>query len=224
MIILHENLQKEAERVASTFEEVYKIKSELLNESLEGIFKPIPEFEGFSESADKIWYVLKSILNKAVLVITDRDIYADNKSKEDDWVFGYCVGNLSLASLSRLKRQDSQPSRKIEIPMESYLKRIDLLSLHEIGHDVVKAKHFELAKWINAKTGKELALGHHCTDNKCAMYEIVDVNSPPKEQGYMLLGNQRVYDAGIENILERIYPNWFCNRCSESIVIDEKYN
>jgi predicted Zn-dependent protease len=109
---------------------------------------------------------------KKVLVLTHRDIYANNSSKNDDWIFGYCSGNLTLASTARMKRFDSQPSSVLEVPEELYFRRLETLAIHEIGHGVVRAPHLQLATWVNAQSGGELWLGMHCTDNTCVMYEV----------------------------------------------------
>jgi hypothetical protein len=55
------------------------------------------------------------------------------------------------------------------------------------------------------------------------MYETIDIKAPPKEEGYMRLGDNKKYDAGLDDVLERIYPKWFCRKCLAAISIDEKY-
>lgn len=224
MIILHENLGYEASKIAEAIKKVYGINSEIKDVNLDGVFKPIPEFDGYWHSSKNITDTTDdNFKGKAILLITDRNLYFGNKSKEDDWIFGYCSGNLSVISVARMKRPDSRPSNILKIPTNLYLKRITALALHEIGHDVVKAKHFKPAIWVNAITGHTLHLGQHCTDNNCVMYEIVDIKAPPKEEGYMQLGNEKHYDAGLDDVLERINPDWFCQRCLASIHIDDRY-
>ncbi len=223
MIIVHEGLAKEAERVAQRVREVYGFDSNLADRDLSPAFARIPEFDGFWSSDYQLKNFLVDYDSKKVLVITPRDIYANNVSQNDDWIFGYCSENLKLASTARMKRFDNKPSATLVVPEEQYLKRLEMLAIHEIGHDAVKAPHFQLAVWVNEQIGHELWLGYHCTDNTCVMYEIVDIKAPPKEEGYMRLGTEKRYDAGLDDALERLNPQWFCDRCKQSIIIDESY-
>jgi hypothetical protein len=39
----------------------------------------------------------------------------------------------------------------------------------------------------------------------------------------MQLGNEKKYDAGLDDVLERINPKWFCDKCISSININESY-
>ena len=124
-----------------------------------------------------------------------------------------------------MKRFDSEPSEKIEVDFDLYIKRLEALCIHEIGHDVVRerAQHYQEAVWINAKTGHRLGLGLHCTDNKCVMYEVVDINAPPAEQGYMQLGEDKKYDAGLDEVIARLHDGGLCTRCKEAVRVDERY-
>ena len=160
---------------------------------------------------------------KALLVLTPRDIYAGTISKNDDWILGYHTGNLSVVSTARIKRKDNQPSDNLEIPLDLYLKRLNIMNIHEIGHGAVEGRHFKQAKWVNIQTGHELDLGPHCTDNTCVMYEIVDIMAPPKSEGHMLLGDEKKFDAGLDDVIARLNPRWLCDKCCSSIRIDEKY-
>lgn len=223
MIIVHENLTKEAEKVAQTLKEVYGFDSDIINRDLTPVFVRIQEFNGYWESAEQLEKILADFANKKILVITPKDVYARDVSQNDDWIFGYCWGNLTLVSTARMKRLDSKPSTILEVTEKQYTKRLEALAIHEIGHSVVRAPHFQLATWINNKTGYELWLGQHCTDNTCVMYEIVDIRAPPREEGHMRLGSEKKYDAGLDDVLERIKPGWFCDRCKTSIEIDESY-
>lgn len=230
LTILHEALQEEAQEVEKALKEVYGLKSKLINKNLEGLFPVIPEFNGYFPLG---WHGIDfaSSFGNAVLILTPRDLYGDNKSKEDDWVFGGAYhGNelgkdlcVSIISNARMKRYNSQPSEIIEVPKPLYFKRICTTAVHEIGHDVVKASHLKQAKLVNAKTGYEFELGPHCDDNKCVMYEIIDINSPPKEQSYLLLGEEKKYDAGLDETIKRMYPTWLCEKCKASVKIDNKY-
>ncbi len=218
MIIIHEQLPEEAKYVAKTVNIVYGLESVLGEEELGNLFIPIPEFNGFKQSYHEIYGYFKDILeNEKILILTGRDLYADNKSQDDDWVFGYYYRNLAVVATARIKRYDNKQSAIVEVPEEIYLRRATYLAIHEIGHGVIKGNHLKYAKWINTKKGYELPLGMHCTDNKCALYEIVDITAPPLEEGYMQLGDEKKYDAGLDNVIERIYPDWFCRQCKDSL-------
>jgi len=220
MIIIHENLPNEAKSTAEVIKQVYGLDSKIIGEDLGNQFAPIPEFNGYRYS-----YLLElqaSFQGKALLVLTPRDIYVGD-SKNDDWIFGYNTGNLSVVSTARIKRWDSQPSDVIGVPLDLYLKRLSVMDIHEIGHDVVSGNHFQPAKWVNIQSGHELDLGPHCTDNTCAMYEIVDIKSPTKSEGHMLLGQDKKFDAGLDDVIARLSPRWFCDKCYSSISIDERY-
>lgn len=223
MIIIHEGLAKEAERIAQRFREVYGFDNKLVGMDLTQAFVQIPEFNGFWGSYYQLKKFLEEYAGKKVLILTPRDIYANNVSQNDDWLFGYCSENLTLVSTARMKRFDSKPGTTLEIPEGLYLKRLEVLAIHEVGHDVVHAPHFQLATWVNDQTGHELPLGKHCKDNTCVMYEIVDIRTPPKEVGHMRLGTEKKYDAGLDDVLERLNPKWFCDKCRPSIKIDNSY-
>lgn len=232
MIILHENMQEEAQETASALKQAYGLESKLVNENLDKLFDgiAIPEFNGYHPLS---WGIIDyaASLGKAVLILTPRDLYADNKSKEDDWVFGsMCTSKdlerdqcLGIVSSARMKRNDNQASNEIIVPKSLYLRRISATGVHEIGHDVVKAPHLKQAKLVNAKTGYELPLGLHCNDNGCIMYEIIDIKAPPREESYLLLGDEKKFDAGLDEVIARMHPDWLCGRCKQSILIDNKY-
>ncbi|MEK6892610.1 MAG: hypothetical protein AABX07_00220 [Nanoarchaeota archaeon] len=221
MLILHENLEEATLAISTAAEKVYGIKSKIEVKNFDGVFLSLPEFDGFYESNLQLANNLGDLMKKTVMIITPRDIYWNNTSKNDDWAFGYKWGNLMVVSDARMKRFDSQPSQSICIPEELYLKRITAVALHEIGHKVIHAQHYKEATWVNAKTGHIMPLGPHCTDNKCLMYEIVDIRAPPREEGFMQLGEERRYDAGLDDVLERMHSDWMCQRCRGSIKLDD---
>lgn len=227
MRILHEGLPEEASVVAQALKDVFGIETDISEDSFDGVFAPIPEFDGFDYSYYEVISAISSrginASKQAVLVLTPRDLYMDKQSKDDDWIFGYAIRGLSLVTNARMKRYDNSPSDSLEVPPELYHKRIAVLAVHEVGHDVAKAPHHKFASWVNSKTGHSLNLGPHCTDNGCAMYEIVDIKAPPESEGYMLLGEEKRYDAGLDDVLERLKPGWFCGQCRSAIRIDEKY-
>lgn len=225
MIILHENLQKEAENIAKLFNELYNFNSEIINLDLTPAFLPIPEFNGFWESTSNLKQSLGKYGDKKVFVLTSKDIYYNNASKDDDWIFAFCADDINMVVMStaRMKRFDSKLSEALEVPEELYIKRLEVLALHEVAHDIVKGKHLQNAVWVNIKTGYKLNLDLHCTDNSCALYEIVDIRAPPPEDGYMQIGDEKKYDAGLDDVIERLNPNWLCDNCQSSIEISEGY-
>ena len=191
MKLYHEDMPEEAEVAAAALEEVYGIKSNLEKIELDGVFTPLPEFDGFQSSSQQISQHLDLGKGKSVLVLTPRDIYYNNKSKLDDWIFGYSnIFGLNVVSSARMKGFDSSPSRELVVPKNVFLGRLLQVVVHEIGHDVVHGKHFKKTYWVNTKKGYKLPLGSHCSDNRCVMYEVVDINAPPREEGHMKLGNE----------------------------------
>ena len=115
-----------------------------------------------------------------------------------------------VVSTARLKGKES-------VSQEHYLRRVELIAVHEVGHDLIQASHYRNTTWVNTGTGYRFSLGPHCTDNQCGMYEIVDIKAPPASEGYLRLGRERRYDAGLDDVLERMHPDFLCGRCSSSI-------
>ncbi|MBI2671291.1 hypothetical protein HYX18_04940 [Candidatus Woesearchaeota archaeon] len=225
MILVHENLPEEASKIKKVVKEVFNIESILINANLDRFFIPIQEFNGYWSHPSEKGYELIVGLKNTVLIITPRDIYSDNKSKEDDFVFGHdeSENNLMIVSTARMKRHDNQPSNSLEVPLDLYLKRIVYTSVHELGHSIVRADHYKEAIWVNARTGHQLKLGEHCTDNTCVMYEIVDIKAPPLSEGYMLLGEEKKFDTGMDESLKRLNQDWFCDICRKAFKIDNMY-
>src|SRR3989344_6138155 len=213
MLIIHENLPEEARALGIALRELYEIPSHIESCSLDGAFVPHSSGRGFFTSSPLLSETLGTVLQKPVLVITPRDLYAGDKSPDDDWVFGYCANNLMVASTARMKRQDNKPSDVLAVPRKLYLERMTALALHEVGHGVVQAPHHKPAYWVNVRTGQSLALGPHCTEPNCLMYESVDIRAPPREEGHLLLGGEKRHDAGLDDFLERRLPDWLCHLC-----------
>jgi predicted Zn-dependent protease len=226
MIIIHDNILLEAEAVSRRLKEVFGFDNKILFRNLDDIFVPIAKFNGFDHSSINVCD-LKSgeFKSNSILILTPKDLYQASKEKEEDWIFGYCLSGsgITVASTARMKRYDSKPSNSLEVPTELYLKRIEQLAVHEVGHDVVKASHFKMAKCVNPKTGYTNDLGEHCTDNRCVMYEMIDMKIPSPEENYLLLGDEKRFDAGLDDQIKRMYPEWFCERCRKSIHLDKSY-
>jgi len=226
MLILHEILDNDARHIADLISDVYKIPAELHKEDLSSWFKPLKKFNGYWYSPEIISKkIKKEVPDKAVIILTDRDLYYGNKSADDEWIFGYCHEDKHFQVLSnaRMKGKDSRPGHELLVSYNTYMKRFDNMVIHEIGHDVIQRQHMKNAYWVNASTGIKYPLGPHCTDNKCVMYEVVEIITPPASSGYMLLGREKKFDAGLDDHIQRVYDDWFCDTCKKSMKISEEY-
>ncbi|MBI2666664.1 hypothetical protein HYX13_03575 [Candidatus Woesearchaeota archaeon] len=224
MIILHEHLPQEAEHIAEIVRQIYNIPIRLDDQILRNFFPALLKFQGHLTSQPWKEDTLSEIFSgEKILILTPRDLYCNDHSKDDDWIFGYSRENVAVVTVARMKKRDRQPSETLHIPEKDYLKRIATLAVHEIGHDIIGREHMQPAVWINTKTDYKLPLGPHCTDNRCAMYEVVDIQAPSKEEGYMQLGEEKKYDAGLNDLLERMYPEMLCFPCKEAVNIPERY-
>jgi predicted Zn-dependent protease len=232
MLILHEDMPSEARGVAEAVEKAYGIPSTIIAKHLDNVFIPIEKFHGyFPFSFSMLRFCESMAKGKYTMILTPRDLYAGDESQDDDWVLGgTCSGksngidsHVGIVSGARMKREDSKPSSNLTVPLEKYSKRLQTTAVHEIGHDVVRSPHLVEAKLVNSRSGHELELGKHCTDNKCLMYEVIDIKTPKPEDSYLLLGNEKRFDAGLDEAIARMYPDFFCKRCRDSLVIDDKY-
>ncbi len=230
MLIVHENMPGEASIIAGALRDAYGIGSDIEHVNLEGVFTPIPEFGGYLASGVQVTLALQKFksergkgVGKATLVLTPRDLYSGNDSREDDWIFGYNIGDISVASSARMKRPDGQPSSDVQVERDLYLRRLKVLAVHEIGHDVVQGEHLQLATWVNVQTGHELWLGRHCTDNTCVMYEVADIRTPKPTEGYIRLGTEKRFDAGLDEVIQRLRPDYLCGDCRDAVKIDTGY-
>ena len=230
MLIIHENLQEEAGKISEACKEVFGIKSECRSENLENLFGPMASVQGYHEASAADAFVegkgigIRAFLNikeKHVLVVTYRDLYFENNP--DCWIFG-CTGlGITTVSTSRVKRYDSNPNAKLEVPKELYLRRLSSIAVHEIGHIVVDGnqRHFQQAVWEESSGKQEL--GPHCSNNACVMYQIGEIRAPPPEKGFMWVGAEKRYDAGLDDVIERMGTNWFCNECKSSIRVEADF-
>jgi predicted Zn-dependent protease len=224
MIILHENLRDEAFHTAKAVHRCYNIPLKIMNADLSEIFKPIPQFNGYLESVDSLYDMLTvNFPNDAVMVLTGRDLYTGDKSRDDEWIFGYSIGDFQIVSTASMKCEDNSPSDTLEVPLERFLKRFTSMAIHELGHSLVKAEHYKPTSWVNINNGLIQPLGKHCTDNTCVMYEVIDIKTPPRTEGYLLLGDEKRFDAGLDEHIERMRKDWFCDDCRNAITITDKY-
>jgi predicted Zn-dependent protease len=224
MLILYEILDKEARQIAKTLGDVYNIPVELQKADLSTWFRPLPKFNGYWDSGKTIATKVNSTFpNTAVMILTNRDLYYGSHSADDEWIFGYCMGPIQVLSNARMKGKDSRPTQDLMISQSKYMKRFITMAVHELGHDVVSDKHMKKAYWVNAKDNKKYLLGEHCLDNKCVMYEVVDIITPLPSAGHLLIGKNKKFDAGLDEHITRIYDDWFCDDCKKSIVITPEY-
>lgn len=219
-------MKDEAAHLKGLIEEVFAIPVRSLEDDLDRFFDPLPKFEGY-------WYIPKTYLLKqefpdtAVFLLTRRDIYYGETSKDDEWAFGATPmeGPFFVAATARLMGPDSRPRMSLGIDYGLYLRRLSCMTIHELGHKLVQnAPHQQNAFWVNVRRNTEDWLGHHCDDNSCVMYEVVDIIAPPEDEGYLKLGDARLYDAGLDEHLARLRADWFCSRCRNHIVIPDLYH
>lgn len=233
MIIVHENMPQEAVAVSEALKTAYGIESLVEPIDLEGVFTPIPDFNAYDSSSINVAIALRKYrqetgkLGKSVLVLTPKDFYMCDDpaqlSRDDDWAFAYNCGDFSVLSGARMKSDNGQPTSALQVPNDTYLKRMALMGVHEVAHDVVQGKHLLPAFWVNEATGHEMRLGPHCPDNTCALYEVVDIKTPKPDQGHLKLGSMKKFDAGLDEVLQRLRLDYLCGDCRNSVRIDESY-
>lgn len=142
------------------------------------------------------------------LFLVPEELYLFDKDcdEDEDWAFGYAEGKHAFVSVLRLHARTQK----------QYRQRLLAIALHEIGHTFSPSPdHYQTAYWVNAE-GHQQWLGQHCTNPRCIMYEVVDLFSPKKNEGYLKLGKEKRYDAGLDDLIERRYKKWFCKECQES--------
>jgi predicted Zn-dependent protease len=215
VLIIHESMPAEAAYIGNIVRNELKIPVQRSSLNLDAIFQPTRNFPGYFQSVGNLLDAFQHLSEHAIMILTNRDVYARDDSQDDDWVLGYHVGNISVVAGARMKRPDNKPSAVLQVPAEQYLARIAHVAIHEIGHEIVEGPHFELASWVNARTGVRLPLGRHCIDNTCVMYEGVDIVTPPADEGYLLLGDEKRFDAGFDELIarrragrRRAFPLW----------------
>jgi predicted Zn-dependent protease len=223
MIILHEDNKAHIQAISKEITKVYGINNIIKSVDLNKYFESTTNWKGNLHSSEKLQTLIETYEGIKCLIITPRDLYINNNSQEDDWIFGYCENDFSVVATARMKRKDNHPSDKLHVSEKKYLERVISMIIHEIAHDLVKGKHLVPAVWVSQKNNYQLPLGPHCTNNKCVLCEVVDIRAPPKAEGYMLLGTEKRYDAGIDDFISRRYDDWFCKKCKDSIVIGERY-
>lgn len=220
MFIIHEGLLEEAERLAQSIERVYGIRSRIIQMDLSQSWKPIRVFAKIRPHAEKLERILSKKHGKGKkLVITWRDLGSGDN--DDEWAFGSHCDGIDIMEIStfRLRGPDSQPNPVVTVPKEVYLRRLEVLGLHEVGHDVIRAigaRHLVETKWVD-KDGNPQPFGEHCTDNRCVMYGIADICSQPESEGYMVVGEEKRSDGGLDDLIQRLRPELFCGKCEAAM-------
>jgi len=233
MLIVHETMPDEASAVAEALNTAYGIESLIEPISLDGVFTPILEFNAYDSSSINVAIALRKFRAEtgkrgmATLILTPRDLYmGDDRtqlSRDDDWAFAYNCGDFSVLSGARMKSDNGQPTDKLHVDKGLYLKRMAVMGVHEVAHDVVHGTHLLPAFWVNERSGHEMRLGSHCPDNTCALYEVVDIKTPKLSEGHLRLGTEKKFDAGLDDVIQRLRPNYLCNDCRSSVKIDANY-
>ena len=230
MLIFHENMPLEATETEKTLLYRLGIPSRLINGNLGPIVKYTPNNGIYMFKQKKMEKILPEIRRIPTLIYTNRDIYDTDVAfdAENTWLYGFDeVGpNQNVVSVASLKGHNSDKvQERRSVTKNRYLKRVITSGFHELGHKIVKGngKHFEEAFYVNEKEGIKEPLNPHCPDLKCIMYEAIDMHAPKNGYEYLLIGNEKRFDAGNEEQLDRMYPEWFCKDCRDSIVIEEKY-
>ena len=196
MIIIHENLPREAERVALRVKEVFGFDNEIISKDLTGAFVPAPNTNGFYSPSNRIQEIL-SEPKKKILIVTSKDLYASGDGKNLDWILGYNWRNIHLTSTARMKGFNNELVATPKVSRERYVLGVETAVLHEIGHSLIQAQHFREASKVINPAGYELALGAHCDDKTCVMHESID--------------------------LDILRPDLLCGRCKSSIKSGDSY-
>ncbi len=209
MLLLHEQMDPEAKAIAAAVQKVYGLPVHLREAEIVSLLPPLPALGGYLAEPTAL-LKLPGVSGPGCMGLTRGDLFAGNQSPDDDWVFGMEHCECILLSGARLLARN-------ETQGDLSLRRLVAMAIHEIGHAVVRGSHRKPAVWVNAATGYELPLGKHCPDRRCAMYEVVDLIAPLPEQGYMRLGDEPRYDAGLDELIARAHEDWLCSTCLASV-------
>ena len=207
MLLLHEDLQREAWAIEDALHGIYTIRTATKKASLDCF----PQIEGKHQfnpnSLEEHFHDQKLPL----LLLTAHDLYLGVHG--DDWIFAGTSGRFHAVSTARLQQEKHKSGSE-------YLEQIAYLAAHEIGHQLIRAPHHTRAIWVSEQTGRTRNLGLHCDDARCLMYPDVDVQTP--KNGYLLLGRRR-YDAGLEEHVARLYDSFLCTRCESALDVPDTY-
>lgn len=220
MMLLHEFLPDEAAVVKSAIESTLRLPVRPVECDLSEYFVPIPGREAF-ESRPNLQTLLARFDGVAVQLLTRRDIHDPELGPDVAWLFGASLGPWSIVSVSRLFEPGAIASGRRNI--ELVHKRLQVLALHEIGHDLVKGAHLVDATWVDARTCERASLGRHCADARCVMYAVIDLKAPSTQIEYLLVGDRIASDAGLDDLVQRLHEAWYCERCIQSMSVSPDY-
>lgn len=210
MLIVHEGLEREAKRIRRELLRVFDIPVEIEELDLEGVFPSVKKGFFWSPSAR---FLMQD--SRARLILTSRDLYWSENPSEDDWVFGVSYLPSAVCSVS---------TARLEQNRRGYLDRLCSIAVHEAGHSVVRGRHLRNAYYVNAQSGKKFFMGPHCHDSRCVLYPSIDMRAPSSDESYLRFGKDKRFDGGLDELVKRRYPDWFCKKCKDSVVLDERYS
>ena len=209
MLLLHEDMPTEAAAAAAAIKGAYGFRVSVREAEITRILPLIPAFNGRLAEPLRLQQV-PGVETPGCVALIRTDLFMDDQSIEDDWAFGVEQGEFVLVSDARMRSRAGQTS-------DLRVRRLAAIVVHEVGHAVVSGPHLRPAIWINVARKYELHLGPHCWDRRCAMYEVADLVAPPPEEGHILLADEIRRDTGLDELLDRIYEAWLCDRCRTSI-------
>src|SRR5262245_51711322 len=210
MLVLHEDLACEAGVASEAVERVFKIPSLVRAVLIQPLLRRAPQSGRYTADPKPLDALREG--HALCLAVVRQPLFSPNKPNPtaDDWWFAGEDNGLIIMSIARLGRPDPSPGSQ-------YLRRIAALAAHEAGHGVVHGSHLLEAWYVNPITLEEDYLGPHCTDPRCIMYESIDVQAPAPEQGYLRLGGECRFDAGLDDLLRRMSSEWLCLNCERGI-------
>jgi len=210
VLLLHEMMDSEADAAADAVRQAFGFKVTSREAAVSSVLPAIKTFDG-RYGRPVFLCTLPGSPGPGSLGLTRADLFFGDEPKSDDWVFGVTSGQFALVSTAHLATTKE--------PGEALLfGRIALMTVHEIGHAVVTGPHLKPTEWVDAVTGSRMPLAEHCSDRRCAMWEVADLVTPPLEEGYIELAGVIQTDTGLDDLIARRYDDWFCLDCRASIV------
>lgn len=222
MILIHEHPGAHIEKAAQEISKILDFKYIVIATDFSDVFQLERKHKELSQSKERMHYRLRWYKGMKSLVFTPRDIYKENGQTSKEWLWSYTFKDFSAIATARLKRYDDKPSQNIIVPEEKYIERIIGVTLRELGYELVKGKHLHNARQIK-QNGKEKDLGFHCIDNKCVMYAYTGINALPADKAHVFIGGEQRTDSGLDELLDRRYPEWFCKDCKNTLAKDVRY-
>ena len=145
-------------------------------------------------------YELRGLENQVPsLTLTTKDLFmTGSTSRDDDYFYGFSYYS-AWVSVCRLWSINDQPEAEIKVKKQTFVRRLDHVLIHELGHIFVRnQEHYEPYIITNEKTGHKTDTGEHCLDKRCVMSQFEDL-------------------VMLETHINDRYPGYFCERCRSSI-------